>query len=240
MNYDKKLNNLRKNFEQRQHDETQNNELAAKNAQIDALRVELEEAKAKNDSTNSQSNERLRQEQDKQKQFLIELLEQDVRNQLPNDNQDLSQWLSSYRQIFASSIESSKRALQDESATLKRENDQLHKNMSDVENQLKEIEQTVQSKEEILLADLRSKDATLESIHGENDQLNVEMQRLRAEIDRLQLAHDAAVHETRALKLQLDERFLVTANSPSIAAISTSNVNESTVSSSSDQQQSES
>jgi len=35
----------------------------------------------------TQLDERLRQEHEKQKQFLIELLEQDVRNQLPNDNQ---------------------------------------------------------------------------------------------------------------------------------------------------------
>jgi len=34
-----------------------------------------------------QLNERLQQEQEKQKQFLIEFLEQDARNQLPNDNQ---------------------------------------------------------------------------------------------------------------------------------------------------------
>ncbi|CAF4400376.1 unnamed protein product, partial [Adineta steineri] len=37
--------------------------------------------------TNSQSNERLQQEQEKQKQLLIELLQQDARNQLQNDNQ---------------------------------------------------------------------------------------------------------------------------------------------------------
>jgi chromosome segregation ATPase len=108
------------------------------------------------------------------------------------------------------------RTVQDESAALKRENDQLHKNMTDVENQLKEIEQTVQTKEEMLLTDLKSKDAILESIHGDNEQLNGELQRLRIEIDRLQLAHEAAINETRELKVQLDERFLATANSPSI------------------------
>jgi len=37
--------------------------------------------------TNSQLDERLRQEQEKNKQFLSELLEQDIRNQLPSDNQ---------------------------------------------------------------------------------------------------------------------------------------------------------
>jgi hypothetical protein len=63
-------------------------------------------------------------EQQKQKQFLLELLQEDVRNQLPKDTQvniiefdrliqyflfkDFDQWLSSYRQIFTSSIESNK------------------------------------------------------------------------------------------------------------------------------------
>jgi hypothetical protein len=46
------------------------------------------------------------------------------------------------------------------------------------------------------------------------------MQRLRAEIDRLQLTTDAAVNETRALKVQLDERLLVNATSPSNATVS--------------------
>jgi len=85
-----------------------------------------------------------------------------------------------------------------------------------------------------------NKNAIIENIQGENDQLNIEMQRLRAEIDRLQLANESAINDTRALKLQLDERLLVNTNSPSITTISTPNVDESTVSPSSDQQQSQS
>jgi DNA repair exonuclease SbcCD ATPase subunit len=142
------------------------------------------------------------------------LLPQELRHQLSGDIQDFDQWLSSYRQIFLSNTQT----LQEECATFKRENDQLHKNMNEVENQLKEIERTVQSKEELLLIDLKSKDATVESLRAENDQSNAEMQRLHAEIDRLQMAHDAAATEARALKLQLDERFLVAVNSPSVVA----------------------
>ncbi|CAF0739998.1 unnamed protein product [Adineta steineri] len=209
------IEQLKNNSEQRQHEENLNNELRDKNAQIDALKAELEEAKAKNDLTNSQSNERLQQEQEKQKQLLIELLEQDARNQLQNDNQDFNKWLSSYKQILTSSIETNKRVQQDEAEKYKRENDQLHKNMNDIENQLKEIEQTVQSKEETLLADLKNKDAILEQIQNENDQLRGELGRLRIEIDRLQTAHNTAINDTHALKRQLDERILVNDNSSS-------------------------
>ena len=49
--------------------------------------------------------------------------------------------------------------------------------------------------------------------------MNGEIQRLRTEIDRLQSAHDTAVNDVRALKIQLDERYLVTANSPSITTV---------------------
>jgi len=56
-------------------------------------------------------------------------------------------------------------------------------------------------------------------MHGENDQLNSEIQRLRTEIDRLQSAHDTAVNDARALKLQLDEQNLVTTNSPSTTTV---------------------
>ncbi len=62
------------------------------------------------------------------------------------------------------------------------------------------------------------KDAILENIRGENEQLNGELQRLQQEIQLLQSARDASVSEARALKIQLDERFLVTANTPSIVA----------------------
>jgi hypothetical protein len=47
---------------------------------------------------NSQLDERLRQEQEKHKQFLSELLEQDIRNQLPSDNQVNTDSISS--QLF--------------------------------------------------------------------------------------------------------------------------------------------
>jgi hypothetical protein len=189
-----------KNNEQQQIDESRNNEL-------NTLRTELTEVK-------SQSDERLRQEREKQRQILSDLLSQDLRNQLPNDNQDFDQWFSSYRQLF----ESNKRTLQEESASLKHENDQLNKNMTEIGNQLKEIEKTVQSKEETLVTELKNKDAILETICGKNEQLNGELQRLQQEIQLLQSARDASVSEARALKIQLDERFLVAANTPSIVA----------------------
>ncbi len=65
------------------------------------------------------------------------------------------------------------------------------------------------------------KDAILENIRGENDQLNGELQRLRTEIDRLQSAHNTVVNDNHALKLQLDERNLVNANSSSTTAVCT-------------------
>ncbi|CAF0896295.1 unnamed protein product [Rotaria sordida] len=201
-----------KNYEQQQTAESYNNELAAKNIEIGTLRTELNEVK----SIISQSEERLRQEHERQRKILTDLLPSYIRNQLPHDNQDFDQWLSSYRQLFESSIESSKKILQEESAAVKLENDQLHKNMKDVESHLREIEKTVQYKEETLLTELKSKDATLESIRNENDQLNDELQRLRNEIQRLQSAYDTTVNEVSALKLQLDDRFLVAANTPPV------------------------
>ncbi|CAF3327086.1 unnamed protein product [Rotaria socialis] len=234
------IEQLKKTIEQCQTNETQNNALAAKTAQIDALQSELAEAKANNDAIKSQLDEHVRQEKDKQKQILIELLAQDARNQLPNDNQDFNEWLSSYRRIFEASAEATKQTLHDESAALKRENDQLHKNMREVESQLKEIEQAVQSKEEVLLADLKCKDTTLGSILGENEQLNSEIQRLRSEINRLQSAHDTTVDENRLLKVQFEEQKLLIANSLPTTAPSTSNADETTVSSSFDQKQIES
>jgi uncharacterized protein YeaO (DUF488 family) len=171
----------------------------SRNNELNALRVELNESK----STLSRAEERLRQ----QRQVLADLLSQDLRKQLPNDNQDFDQWLSSYRQLS----ESNKQNLHEESEKLKRENVQLIKNMNDIENQLKEIENAVQSKEETLLKQLKSKDAIVEQFRNENDQL-------KNEIQHLQSIHQASVSEARALKLQLDERFLVAANTPSIVA----------------------
>ncbi len=43
---------------------------------------------------------------------------------------------------------------------------------------------------------------------------------MNGEIDRLKLAYNAAVDETQTLKIQLEERALVTANNPSITAVS--------------------
>ncbi|CAF3422234.1 unnamed protein product [Rotaria sp. Silwood1] len=162
-------------------------ELDAKNAEISTLQTELDQVK----STISQLEERLHQEHEKQRQILTDLLPSDIRNQLSHDNQKI---------------------LQEESAAVKLENDQLHKNMNDIESQLREIEKTVQYKEETLLTELKSKDATLENIRNENEQLNDELQRLRNEIQRLQSAHDATISEVSALKLQLDDRFLVAAH----------------------------
>lgn len=62
------------------------------------------------------------------------------------------------------------------------------------------------------------KDAVVENYRGENEQLTGELERLRHEIQHLQSIHNSSVSEARALKLQLDERFLVAANSPSIVA----------------------
>jgi len=197
-------NDQQVNVEKRQLDESHVAELSVKNAQIDALRAELDEAKARNDSD----------VREKQRNALISVLSQELRERLPADIQDFDQWLSSYRQV----LQLDKQTLHDECTTLKCENEKLHKNMSEVESQLKEIERTVQSKEELLLVDLKSKDATVESLNVENEQLSTEMQRLRAEIDRLQFAYDETATEARTLKLQLDERFLVAANSPSVVA----------------------
>ncbi|CAF3904570.1 unnamed protein product [Rotaria magnacalcarata] len=104
------------------------------------------------------------------------------------EQKDFDQWLSSYQQIFESSQES----------------------------QLRNIQEAVECKEEALLTELKSKDAALESIRNENDQLNGELQRLRNEIQRLQSAYDNSVSEISALKLQLDDRFLLAANTPSV------------------------
>ncbi|CAF3462757.1 unnamed protein product [Rotaria socialis] len=212
--YQSKENELQKEIEQlkqlntQQQQQTNDNELAAKNTELSTLQAELDEAK----STVSQLEERQRQQREKNQQILTELLPSDIRNQLSNDNQDFDQWLSSYQQIF----QSSQTYLQEQATAIKNENEQLHENMKDIESQLRNIEEAVQCKEEALLAELKSKDAILESIHNENDQLTGELQRLRNEIQRLQSAYDNSVSEISALKLQLDDRFLLAANTPSV------------------------
>lgn len=59
----------------------------------------------------------------------------------------------------------------------------------------------------------------MESIRTENDQLNGELQRLRNEIQRLQSAYDESVSEISALKIQIDDRFLVAANTPPVDSV---------------------
>ncbi|CAF1043353.1 unnamed protein product [Adineta steineri] len=222
-----------KNNVQQETDKSHNNELKTLKAELDKIK-----------STMSQSEEHLRQEHEKQRKILTDLLTEDVRSQLPRDNQNFDQWFSSYRQLFETNknnahqeaealkreneqlhknmtdienhlkeIEQTNNAHQ-EAEALKRENEQLHKNMTDIENHLKEIEQTVQNKEETLFTELKSKDVVLDSMRGENEQLKDEMVRLRNEIQRLQSIHDASSNEVRVLKHQLDERFLIAANSP--------------------------
>ncbi|CAF1140892.1 unnamed protein product [Adineta steineri] len=188
-----------KNNVQQETDKSHNNELKTLKAELDKIK-----------STMSQSEEHLRQEHEKQRKILTDLLTEDVRSQLPHDNQNFDQWFSSYRQLF----ETNKNNAHQETEALKRENEQLHKNMTDIENHLKEIEQTVQNKEETLFTELKSKDVVLDSMRGENEQLKDEMVRLRNEIQRLQSIHDASSNEVRVLKHQLDERFLIAANSP--------------------------
>ena len=67
---------------------------------------------------------------------------------------------------------------------------------------------------------LLKKDALLEDVRQENEHLRVEVQRIRSDIDVVQSAHDALVKEARVLKVQLDERFLVAANTPPVVAVS--------------------
>jgi len=170
-----------KNDQQQQVDESRTNEL-------NTLRAELDEVK----STLSQSEERLHAERDKHRQLFVDLLPQDLRNQLPNDNQDFDQWFSSYRQLS----ESNKRNVQEEIEALQRENAKIHQNMTEIENQLKDIETTVQSKEEVLLTELQSKHALVETLRDEKEQISHELQRLRHEILNLQSIHDASTSET--------------------------------------------
>ncbi|CAM4764718.1 unnamed protein product [Rotaria magnacalcarata] len=232
--YQSKENELQQEIEQlkqlntQQQQQTNDNELAAKNTQLSILQAELDEAK----STVSQLEERQRQQREKHQQILTDLLPSDIRNQLSNDNQDFDQWLSSYQQIF----ESSQKHLQEQATAIKNENEQLQKNMKDIESQLRNIQEAVECKEEALLTELKSKDAALESIRNENDQLNGELQRLRNEIQRLQSAYDNSVSEISALKLQLDDRFLLAANTPSVDSTHAHNADEPTVLSSTDQQ----
>lgn len=140
-------------------------------------------------------------------QTLTELLPEQVRTDLSHDVQG---WLSSYRICFE--------RYSDSLQTLKTENHRLRQDMADVENQLKDIEHTVQNKEELLLSELKSKTALLDGVRDENEQLNEELKRTRSEIERIQTAHDTLLNEVQALKVQLEERFLVTTNTPPVVA----------------------
>lgn len=56
-------------------------------------------------------------------------------------------------------------------------------------------------------------------ISGENEQLNGEIERLRNEIDRLKEEHQTAANEIQTLKVQLDERTLLTSDHPTTAPV---------------------
>ena len=53
----------------------------------------------------------------------------------------------------------------------------------------------------------------------ENETLTGELNRLRTELERVQTAYETSLSEIRALKVQLDERFLVAANTPPVATV---------------------
>ncbi|CAF0838966.1 unnamed protein product [Adineta ricciae] len=180
------------------------------NQESNALRNEVEQLK----STVAKSEENLHQEREKLRKMLTDLLTEDLRIQLPQDNQDSDHWFSTYRQL----VETNKHNMQEECAGLKRENDQLQRNMNDIENQLKEIEKTVQNKEESLLSELKDKESVVETVRNENEHLTGEIQRLRNEIQQLQSMHDASTNEVCALKHQLDEKLLLATNSPAVIA----------------------
>jgi len=184
------------------------------NESLAALRLQLDEAKTQSIS--------IEQERNKFKSYLVDLLPDDVRTNLPDDQNNDDQWLSSYRQIF----ETQQRKISEDSVVLKQENDQLHQKMKEIETELKQIERTVQAKEETLLNELRERDGTLSSIQQENE-------RLRHEVQRLQTDHDSATNEIRSLKDLLEGRVqLVNQHSPSTVPANAFDVNESNASSS--------
>lgn len=49
--------------------------------------------------------------------------------------------------------------------------------------------------------------------------MNDELLRLRNEVQRLQSAYDASINEVSELKVQLDDRFLVTATTPPVDTV---------------------
>lgn len=217
----KKFDDLQNRF----HDQENlyKHEINQQNESLAALRSQLEESR----STKNSADERLEQERNKFKTYLVDLLTDDARANFSNDQQDDEQWLSSYRQIF----EIQKKNSSEEANNLKLENDQLHQKMKEIESELKDIEKTVQAKEETLLKDLRERDGTISSIQQEND-------RLRHEVHRLQTDHDSAANEIRSLKDLLEGRVqLVNQHFPSTVTTNTFDVNESNASS--DQQQHE-
>lgn len=168
---------------------------------------ELEQSKNHYELTQNQLNEYRR--------TLTELLPEHHRSEL---NQDLDHWLSSYRTSFERYVESLQKNWEEQCSNMKCENDRLRQDMTDIENQLKDIEQTVQNKEELLMTELKSKATLLDGVRHENEQLNEELKRVRSEMERLQTAHDTLSNEARALKIQLDERFLVATNTPPVVA----------------------
>lgn len=113
-------------------------------------------------------------------------------------------------------VESTKRQADEQIVTLTKENEKLRQNMTEVENQLKDIEQLVQTKEDLLVVELKSRDEKIANILNENETLTGEINRLRTELERVQSTYETSVNEIRSLKAQIDERFLVAANTPPV------------------------
>lgn len=55
---------------------------------------------------------------------------------------------------------------------------------------------------------------------NENETLTGEINRLRTELERVQSTYETSVNEIRSLKAQIDERFLVAANTPPVVNVS--------------------
>lgn len=146
-------------------------------------------------------------------QELVETLPENLRGELQMGDQ----WISSYRKLLQTHLDSTQRQFEEQMATSKRDNEKLQKNMTEVENQLKEIEQIVQTKEDLLILELKNKDEKIANVLHENETLTGELNRLRTELERVQTSYETSLSDIRALKVQLDERFLVAANTPPVA-----------------------
>lgn len=146
-------------------------------------------------------------------QQLVETLPENLRHELSMGDQ----WILSYRKLLQTHLDSTQRQFEEQITTLKKDNEKLKQNMTEVENQLKDIEQIVQTKEDLLILELKNKDEKIANVLHENETLTGELNRLRTELERVQTAYETSLSEIRALKVQLDERFLVAANTPPVA-----------------------